>query len=59
MSTAYRVVLNVVVYVKAEDEDTAEDMAYKIVQGRGGEGECDWDTMLVDEDPFNNDEEEG
>jgi hypothetical protein len=59
MSTAYRVVLNVVVYVNAEDEDAAEGMAYRIAQGRGGEGECDWDTMLVDEDPFNNDEEEG
>ena len=56
MVQGYRVVLNVAVYVKAEDEDTAEDMAYKIVQGRGGVGECDWDTMLVEQDDI---EEEG
>lgn len=59
MEQSYRVVLNVVVYVKAEDEDAAEGMAYRIAQGRGGVGDCDWDTMSVDEDPFDNEAEEG
>ena len=50
MSTAYRVMLSVVVYVKAESEDAAEEMAYKVVQGRGGAGECDWETMDIEEE---------
>lgn len=54
MSKSYRVELSVVVYVKAEDEDAAEEMAYKVAQGRGGVGDCDWDTMHVEEEEEGN-----
>ena len=50
MSTAYRVVLNVVVYVKAEDEDAAEKVAERALGTLdfvrdGIDAEIDWEVM--------------
>lgn len=55
MSTAYRVVLNVVVYVKAEDEDAAEKAAERALGTLdfvrdGIDADIDWEIMETEKE---------